>query len=109
MQPEHYPIMPVNKRPWTMAFSEQTNVNHPDLSARPKPPPPFNSDAQVTPAEVSMDRKPACLHKCPVCHVTFLTAHGLQHHVLHAHESGTIDPSASSSQVMPAGTVLQNS
>ena len=33
MQPEHYPITPVNKCPWTTA-SEYTNVNHPDLSAR---------------------------------------------------------------------------
>ena len=104
MQPEHYPIMPLNKRPWTTAFSEYTNVNHPDLSARPKPPQPFNSDVQMTQAEVSKDRKPACLHKCPVCHIPFLTDQGLQHHVQHAHESSTNDPSASSSHVMPAGT-----
>ena len=79
------------KRSWNEAFdsNEATEVHHPALEPRSKPPQPrrFETDTQMQ-TDSAASNKP-CLHRCASCHINFLSAQGLTQHMNQAHSTST--------------------
>ena len=84
MPPEHFPIMPPRKRPWTSASS--SGPVNPSTESNPEP---ADKRARteisaVVPDEATdhaSDARPSTsLHKCSTCHVFFLSLSCLQTH-----------------------------
>ena len=85
MQPEQYPIMPMNKRPWSTAFPTQdtSDVHHPALETDL-----IHQSSRPNPAEVRLNSTQvtaSALHRCPHCSNSFLSAQGFQSHVKQIH------------------------
>lgn len=58
MHPNHFPIMPMHKRPWTTASPDPVaqGAHHPSFDARPKHPQPSPELAQARQAAGNQDQ-----------------------------------------------------
>ena len=96
MSPEHFPIMPLRKRPWQSTVS-------PGLENTSTKPPPEPAEKRARTADGVDDpheatghtnaiRQHIALHKCSTCHAGFLSLNGLQIHQQTAHVPPAVDP-----------------